>query len=174
MLRRSSQDFSPYRMGPASGADEGVELGRLRGTKVGTFKEVEAARLKFRGHPEFDPGPYLDAVSRSIYQSPFGHAMKPEDFEGTVPKVRVHCSREERIRLYKLLDESSRIRLFTRDAASLGLECSPSSNLWRLTGSYWTPDPTTCWRAHQAALSRPWDPLNLLLSYTSRLPRSST
>ena len=115
MLRRSSQAFSPHRMGPASGADEGVELGRLRGTKVGTFKEVEAARLKFRGHLEFDPGPYLDAVSRSIYQSPFEHAMKPEDFEGTVPKVRVHCSREERIRLYKLLDESSRIRLFTRD-----------------------------------------------------------
>ena len=91
------------------------ELGRLHGTKVGTFKHVEADRLQFRGFPEFDPRPFLDAYSREIYEHPFDHAIDPEDFMGKIPRVRVHCTREERLKLYQLLDKSRRVKLFTSD-----------------------------------------------------------
>ena len=91
------------------------ELGRLRGTKMGTFKVVEADRLQFRGFPDFDPKPFLDDFSRDIYEHPFEHAIDPEDFMGKIPRVRVHCTREERIKLYQLLDKSRRVRLFTAE-----------------------------------------------------------
>ena len=90
-----------------------IELGRLQ--EVGTFKDVEADRLKFRGFPDFGPCPFLDATSRSIYMQPFHHALAPGEFEGRVPRVRVHCFREERLKLYRLLDQTNRIKFFSRD-----------------------------------------------------------
>ena len=97
-----------------------VELGPLRGAKTGAFKPVEPDRLRFRGFPEFDPRPFLDETSKSIYENPFEHSLRPEDFHGTAPRVRVHCSREERLKLYRLLDQSDRVRLFTKDQVRLG------------------------------------------------------
>ena len=96
------------------------ELGRLRGAKVGAFKEVESKRLKFRGFPVFDPCPFLDENSRAIYLHPLQHSTPPESFEGRVPRVRVHCSREERLLLYQLLDRSNRIKLFSKDQVRVG------------------------------------------------------
>ena len=114
-LEAASSSDSPSNLCPISSETSEVELGRLRGTNVGAYKEVEASRLKFRGFPDFDPGPYLDPLSRNIYETPFEHALKPEEFEGPIPRVRVHCSRQERLELFKLLDQSRRIRLFTRE-----------------------------------------------------------
>ena len=87
-------------------------LGHLKGAKVSSFKPVEAGRLKFRGLPNFDPRPYLDPLSLYIYEHPMASSMDPGEFEGVVPKVRVHCSRTEKIKLFDLLDQSKRIRLF--------------------------------------------------------------
>ena len=97
--------------------DDGIDgdLGLLRGQKFGSFKEVEADRLKFRGFPDFDPPPYLDPLSRGIYEEPFRHSMPPSEYTGVVPHVRIHCSRAERVKLYSLLDSSRRIRLYTPD-----------------------------------------------------------
>ena len=96
------------------------ELGWLRGAKVGAFKEVESKRLKFRGFPVFDPCPFLDENSRAIYLHPLQHSTPPESFEGRVPRVRVHCSREERLLLYQLLDRSNRIKPFSKDQVRVG------------------------------------------------------
>ena len=95
--------------------DDGIaeELGALRGQKLGSFKEIESERLKFRGFPNFDPRPYLDPLSRGIYEEPFRYSVPPEDYAGPVPHVRVHCSRAERVKLYSLLDATRRIKLFT-------------------------------------------------------------
>ncbi|CAE7886824.1 unnamed protein product, partial [Symbiodinium sp. KB8] len=97
--------------------DDGIDgdLGLLRGQKFGSFKEVEADRLKFRGFPDFDPRPYLDPLSRGIYEEPFRHSTPPSEYTGVVPHVRVHCSRAERVKLYSLLDSSRRIRLYSPD-----------------------------------------------------------
>ena len=91
------------------------ELGRLTGAKVGTFKPVEADRLQFRGFPGFDPKPFLDSYSQKIYEHPSDHSADPEEYMGEVPRVRVHCSREERLKLYQLLDKTRRVKLFTED-----------------------------------------------------------
>ena len=91
------------------------KLGRLSGTKVGTFKPVESERLQFRGYPDFDPAPFLDTQSKEIYEHPFEHSLDLADYMGEVPRVRVHCSREERLKLYQLLDKSRRIKLFSEE-----------------------------------------------------------
>ena len=76
------------------------------GNKVGTFKEVEASHLKFRGFPDFDPVPYLDPVSRSIYASPFEHAQelaatrKSSSFTSSwiLPTVQLYTKDQVRLR----------------------------------------------------------------------------
>ena len=91
------------------------DLGRLQKVKSGSFKEVEPSTLKFRVYPDFDPRPFLDETSLGIYERPFDFAIRPEGCEGRVPRVRVHCSRAERVKLYSPLDASRRIRLFPPD-----------------------------------------------------------
>ena len=41
------------------------------------------------------------------------HAQDPHAVEVVVPKVRVQCCREEKLKLYKLLNSTRRIRLYT-------------------------------------------------------------
>ena len=55
-------------------------------------------------------------------RTPFKHSILSEDFHGKVPRVRVQCSREERLRLklYRLLDQSHRIKLLTKDQVRQG------------------------------------------------------
>ena len=90
-------------------------VGLMKSQHAGTFKEIEADRLQFRGTPDFDPSPYLDETSQQIYKKPFSTSLHPSEFEGKIPRVRVHCNRQERLRLFTLLDKSNRIRLFRRD-----------------------------------------------------------
>ena len=109
--------------GPESRPSRGCstrDLGHLQGAKGGTFKDVEADRLKFRGFPDFNACPFLDETSRSIYLHPFRHSVPPAEFEGRVARVRVHCCREERLKLYRLLDETGRIRFFSKDEVRVG------------------------------------------------------
>ena len=98
------------------------EIGSLKTEHSGTFKVIGADRLQFRGTPDFDLRPYLDACSKTIYDEPFATSMLPEEFEGTIRRVRVHCSREERLKLFALLDKSHRIKLVPRHQIRLGFE----------------------------------------------------
>ena len=76
-----------------------------------TFKPVDASRLVFAGLPRFDPGPYLDERGRAIYEDPLSCRLPPEEYKGPKPKLRVHCSRSEKIKLFSLLDSTGRLRL---------------------------------------------------------------
>ena len=111
VLQKLSTLASTWHEGVGS-ASRNLELGRLRGTKVGAFKPVEADRLRFRGFPDFDPRPFLDSVTLDIFEHPMRRSLQPGEFEGPIPRVRVHCSREERLKLFRLLDQSRRIGLF--------------------------------------------------------------
>ena len=115
-LENALQKLKQLNAGGGSPSQSGSpELGRLGGSKVGTIKPVESDRLQFRGFPDFDPTPFLDMRSKEIYEHPFEHSIDPDEHMGPVPHFRVHCSREERLKLYQLLDKSRRIKLFTEE-----------------------------------------------------------
>ena len=76
-----------------------------------TFKQVEASRLTFVGKPEFDPSPYLVPISRRIFNDPLACREPPERCSERPPKMRVHCSRNQKIKLSSLLDASDRLRV---------------------------------------------------------------
>ena len=76
-----------------------------------TFKQVEASRLTFVGKPEFDPSPYLDPISKRIFNDPLACREPPEFCSERPPKMRVHCSRNQKIKLFSLLDASDRLRV---------------------------------------------------------------
>ncbi|CAE7517036.1 nmd3 [Symbiodinium sp. CCMP2592] len=92
--------------------DAWFELGILSAEEMGrTAGKVEDLE-KVLGFPDFDPRPFLDPITLEIFEHPMRQSLQPGEFEGSIPRVRVHCSREERLRLFKLLDQSRRIRLF--------------------------------------------------------------
>eukprot|EP00438_Fugacium_kawagutii_P022352 Skav233118 [mRNA] locus=scaffold1342:395006:405928:- [translate_table: standard] len=90
---------------------QAVVVGKVSGSGFSTFKSVEASRLNFVGRPNFDPCPYLDPVSRQIYEDPCGVRMSPSECLVKPPKLRVHCSQNEKVRLFDLLDQSGRLRV---------------------------------------------------------------
>jgi len=102
-----SQDDSP-----GVKVQGGYQIGMSEGSSMSTFKPVDASRLSFIGTPSFDPGPYLDRLSRRIFEDPLKERLDPAEYRGRPPRLRVHCSRTEKIRLFDLLDASNRLALF--------------------------------------------------------------
>ena len=94
-------------VGPVSAAGEVV--GQSVVESYSTFKPIEPSRLTFQGAPDFDPRPYLDPVTRAIFEDPIRFATPLEEFSGTLPRVRVHCAYPKKIQLFKLLDSSRRL-----------------------------------------------------------------
>lgn len=76
-----------------------------------TFTQVEAARVSFVGRPEVDPSPFLDPISRDIFNDPLRCRTCVEASSTRPPKLRVHCSRNEKVKLFSLLDASDRLRI---------------------------------------------------------------
>ena len=81
-------------------------------TDVCVAKEVESARLHFRGRPSFDPSPMLDAETREIYDRPIQSSLDPADALEEPPHVQVRGSRAELLGLLRRLDRSGRLALF--------------------------------------------------------------
>ena len=94
------------------------QIGTSESASMSTFKPVDPSRLSFIGTPSFDPGPYLDPLSRRIFEDPLKERLDPREFVCRPPKLRVHCSRSDRIRLFELLDASSRLALFEAKEAT--------------------------------------------------------
>ena len=88
-----------------------ASLGHLKTETMTTFKEVDASRLVFVGRPKFSPGPYLDELSRQIFEDPLSVRMPPELCTIRPPKLKVHCSLDEKIKLFSLLDKTDRLRI---------------------------------------------------------------
>jgi hypothetical protein len=97
--------------GQANHKDAGTVCGRLERPSFSTFKTVEAECLKFVGTPSFNPVPFLDASSAEIYMRPLELSLSPAAYQGPVPFVQVHCSKEEKMKLYSLLDSCKRLGL---------------------------------------------------------------
>jgi len=95
--------------------DAGVTVGVTDHAAFSTFKEIESDRLAFVGVPCFDPSPFLDEQSRRVFQFPLDCSRDPSSFQGSIPHVKLHCPRSEKIRLFELLDRSKRLSLHTAD-----------------------------------------------------------
>ena len=92
-----------------------ANLGTMTGDSLSTFKPVDPDRLQFVGTPSFDPTPYLDPLSQRIFNDPMSTRTAPEHCTVKPPKLRVHCSRSQKIRLFNLLDSSSRLSVHCAD-----------------------------------------------------------
>ena len=90
----------------AEGQAIGVKLG---GTNLTTFKEIDSRRLTFAGRPSFDPTPYLDPQSQRIFLDPLTTRDPITPATRRPPRLRVHCSKSEKIRLFELLDSTDRL-----------------------------------------------------------------
>ena len=62
------------------------------------------------GRPTFDPVPFLDNANRQVYKDPlkFTRPLAPD---ASLPKVRVHATRANAVRLLEVLDASGRLKL---------------------------------------------------------------
>ena len=101
--RVSQEDFTPR-------VSRGWSVGLLpHCDDFSTFKQVEPSRLSFTGVPGFDPSYFLDEEGRKIFEEPLKHRLNPEEFSGKIPKLKVHCSFEEKVKLFELLDASGRL-----------------------------------------------------------------
>ncbi len=80
-----------------------------------TFKELDSSRLTFVGRPSFDPTPFLDPVSKRIFQDPLSARSPITPETRKPPRLRVHCSKSEKIRLFELLDSTDRLAFHRGD-----------------------------------------------------------
>ena len=71
---------------------------------------VDCDRIKFVGVPTFDPRPFLDNVSRRIYEAPLAF-RKEVPPEVSVPRVQVRTAPGKKLGLLQALDRSSRLTL---------------------------------------------------------------
>ena len=76
-----------------------------------TFKEIDSKRLTFVGRPVFDPSPYLDPKGRKIFQDPLATRDPITPTTRRPPRLRVHCSKTEKVRLFELLDSTDRLAI---------------------------------------------------------------
>ncbi len=99
----SQEDFAPR-------VSRGWSVGILpHCDDFSTFKQVDPSRLSFTGVPGFEPSHFLDEEGRKIFEEPLKHRSDPEAFSGKIPKRKVHCSFEEKVKLFELLDASGRL-----------------------------------------------------------------
>ena len=94
-----------------SASGSGEVVGSAAHGAFSTFKEIEPSRLSFVGRPVFNPSPFLDSRSRRVFELPLTCSLPPDEFTGTVPLVKFHCSRSQKIKLFELLDQSGRLSL---------------------------------------------------------------
>ena len=104
-------------------------IGQLAGSVEHVAKDIEPARLKFVGVPEFDPVPFLDYANRKQYLQPLD-SCTVEDLEGLqLPHVKVRCSRAKQLELVEKLDEVGRLALvpgkLVRKQLLNGMFCLP-------------------------------------------------
>ena len=86
-------------------------VGRIKTEVSSTFKPVDPSRLNFVGRPCFDPTPYLDSLSKKIFLDPCQMRRNPDECSVKPPRLRVHCSRAQKVKLFELLDASQRLQL---------------------------------------------------------------
>ena len=96
----------------ASGLGKSKEGDKTLLGEVQLAKDVESHRLKFVGKPAFDPSPFLEPLTREIYQTPIDCAIDPCECPHDPPHVQVRGIRAEVLKLLRALDASGRLALF--------------------------------------------------------------
>ena len=87
----------------------GDVVGRLAKSNLCGAKAIIASRIKMAGKPCFDPVPFLDYESKDLYQNPMRDFDELVEHAPSPPRVRVHASNGERVRLLKLLHQGNRL-----------------------------------------------------------------
>ena len=98
-----------------AGSGLGGEKKQLKQTLFGEVqlaKDIESHRLKFVGSPAFDPSPFLEPLTRKIYEQPIACSLSPEECPQDPPHVQVRGKRSEILQLLHSLDKSGRLALF--------------------------------------------------------------
>lgn len=118
LSRPRSRSFAPglQRVPP------GEILGTLSGATQMTAKIIESDRLNFRGEPCFDPSGFLDRRGREVFQRPVQNAMKPEESLEEPPRVKIHCNRHEKMKLFRKLDEGGRLGMVSEEEVYAGYQ----------------------------------------------------
>lgn len=83
--------------------------------EVQLAKDIESSRLQFSGSPTFDPTPLLDPETKCAYEDPLTYSVSPSDSLVDPPHVQVRGARPEVIKLFRELDKSGRLAIFTPD-----------------------------------------------------------
>ena len=86
-------------------------------------KDVDASRLRFHEEPSFDPIPFLDYQNREYFSRPLDHAVTLDPADESIPKVKVRCSKQAKMDLFKALDASNRLVLLPARLVRRGFEC---------------------------------------------------
>eukprot|EP00438_Fugacium_kawagutii_P002050 Skav230092 [mRNA] locus=scaffold3264:40338:47439:- [translate_table: standard] len=87
----------------------GKVIGRVSKSDITAAQNIIASRIKMEGSPVFDPLPFLDDDAAKLYEHPFCDNISPEDLSHSAPRVRVHATVKEKIKLLELLDKSGRL-----------------------------------------------------------------
>ena len=90
-------------------SEHGKVVGRLRKGDTGGAQAIIASRIKMEGKPCFDPLPFLDEDAAQLYEHPFSCGINPDDFIDRPPRVRIHATHDERVKLLELLEQSGRL-----------------------------------------------------------------
>jgi len=110
-----------------TGASEGILPlragqfeGRLDKDPVVTAKPLVANRLTFPPPPAFDPRPFFDHETLDRYEKPITHGRKPEELDEDPPRVTERATHSERLKLYKKLADSGRLKPVSKDTFHAG------------------------------------------------------
>ena len=108
---------------------EAEVLGRISSNVEHAAKDIEPHRLKFVGHPSFDPTPFLDYANREQYNRPLDLSFE-ENLEGQIlPRVKVRCKKGQQLQLLEKLDSVKRLALVpvkqVREHLLNGMFCLP-------------------------------------------------
>ena len=95
-------------------------LGTSAARAVIAAKDIELSRLKFGPEPKFDPRPYLDPLTRSVYERPLQHASLQHPPPDELLRVRVRVAGGNKLSLLERLDEVGRLSLVPSRAAPTG------------------------------------------------------
>lgn len=86
-------------------------VGSMQHAQAPLAKQVEPERLKFWKSPSFDPSPFLDDHNRETFLFPLECSANADVEQLPPPRVRVHVSKHNEVKLLETLDSCERLQL---------------------------------------------------------------
>ena len=89
--------------------DLGQVIGKMNFGDSVAAQPIVASRVKMDGRPCFDPTPFLDEESHKLFVEPFHQDLHQERDRLHPPRVQIHASTTEKVKLLHLLNRSGRL-----------------------------------------------------------------